>query len=65
VKYTGLQDEHNAEEPGQATVYLIATHDEIFDPWMPIPPVNILITAEIEGFDVGCDPGFVFVTRSE
>ncbi len=62
-KFTGVIDRQNNEEPGQATVYLLAEEGDIFlDPFTL--EVTVQINAAVEGYDdVQADPGFIFFTR--
>ncbi len=61
-KFTGVVDQQNHEQPGEATVFLIATlYDLDIDPFSL--EVTIQINAKVEGYDeVAADPAFVFVT---
>ena len=63
IKYTGRVDQDNNEEPGEATVYLIAEEDDIFiDPFTQ--ETSVTIDARIVGYDdVFVAPQFVFFTR--
>lgn len=59
-KLTGVVDEENNEEPGQATVFLIAEENDIFIG----PMVEVYVNASVEGYDdVISDPAFIFFTR--
>lgn len=62
-KLTGIFDQENVEERGQATVYLIAEEPDIFlDPFTL--EVTVQINASVEGYDdVSADPAFIFFTR--
>ena len=63
-KYTGVRDQQNDEEPGQATVFLIAEETDIFlDPFTL--EVSVRIDASVEGYsDVGAAPKWIAFTRS-
>jgi len=60
---TGLRDQLHDEEPGQATVFLVAEEGEIFlDPFGN--EMTVQIDAYVEGFqDVSARPQFIFFTR--
>ncbi len=62
-KYTGVRDQENDEEPGIATVFLIAEEPDIFlDPFTL--EVTVQVNATVEGYDdVSADPDFIFFTR--
>ena len=62
-KLTGIIDEENSEDAGQATVFLIAEeHDVFLDPFTL--EVSVRISAVLEGYgDVFTEPGFIFFTR--
>jgi len=61
-KFTGVQDEHNNEAPGQATVYLFCSEEDIFiDPFQNQMSVNV--EACIENLNVRAEPRFVIFTR--
>jgi len=62
-KLTGIRDELNDEQPGQATVFLVAEEPDIFlDPFTL--EVTVQVNATVEGYDdVSADPDFIFFTR--
>jgi hypothetical protein len=62
-KFTGIRDELNDEQPGQATVFLVAEEPDIFlDPFTL--EVTVQVNATVEGYDdVSADPDFIFFTR--
>jgi len=61
-KFTGLVDRNNNEAPGQATVFLICTEDDVFiDPFQNQMSVNI--EACVENLNVRAEPRFVIFTR--
>jgi len=63
-KHTGVVDRENNEEPGQATVYLIAEEFDIYLDHVT-PEVSVQINAEVEGYEgyVTAEPQTVRFTR--
>mgnify|MGYP002725661182 CR=1 FL=1 len=62
-KYTGVRDQANDEEPGVATVYLVAEEQDIFlDP--ETLEFNVRVEASVEGYsDIYAEPKWIAFTR--
>ena len=62
-KLTGIQDQHNMENPGHATVILVATEPDVFlDPFTL--EVTVRVAAVVEGYDdVFTQPQLIYFTR--
>ena len=62
-RFTGLHDQQNNEEPGQATVFLVAEEQDVFlDPFTL--EVMVEVGARVEGYDdVATRPEFISFTR--
>ncbi len=71
VRITGLVDEYNAEEPGQATVYLLIEENEAFpfedDPDDPNDNIVVItLDATLDGYrDVASAPLEITLTRPQ